>query len=226
MHRSSRHQRARHRHEVARSSGSSTASAAAGSAASSRTWPTCVDDLAFLMAMASKTNVHGPASYMMNTGFVLPGFPCMGAWISLRPGQPDRQPADVRRAARPARPAVQQRRQLLRRLPAGRPTRARSSSRTRRCPIADLFAADVGQVHHAGRARPTGWRCSSKLNREHLRPNARRLAARSPHRLLRAGRQDAARARPRCSTSPARPTRRSSSTASTTRPPPTSAATA
>src|SRR5262249_11354643 len=42
----------------------------------------CVDDLAFLLAMASKTNVHGPASYMQNTGFVLPGFPCMGAWIS------------------------------------------------------------------------------------------------------------------------------------------------
>jgi hypothetical protein len=41
----------------------------------------CVDELAFLMAMASKTNVHGPASYMQNTGFTLPGFPCMGAWI-------------------------------------------------------------------------------------------------------------------------------------------------
>src|SRR5437762_6912973 len=42
----------------------------------------CVDDLAFLMAMASKTNVHGPASYMQNTGFLMPGFPCMGAWLS------------------------------------------------------------------------------------------------------------------------------------------------
>jgi hypothetical protein len=42
----------------------------------------CVDDLAFLMAMASKTNVHGPASYMQNTGFVMPGFPCLGAWVS------------------------------------------------------------------------------------------------------------------------------------------------
>jgi hypothetical protein len=41
-----------------------------------------VDDLAFLMAMASKTNVHGPASYMMNTGFLLPGFPCLGSWVS------------------------------------------------------------------------------------------------------------------------------------------------
>src|SRR5438132_2405712 len=47
---------------------------------------TCVDDIAFLMAMASKTNVHGPGSFMMNTGFVLPGFPCMGAWISYALG--------------------------------------------------------------------------------------------------------------------------------------------
>lgn len=42
----------------------------------------CVDDLAFLMSMVSKTNVHGPGSYMMNTGFVTPGFPCLGAWVS------------------------------------------------------------------------------------------------------------------------------------------------
>jgi hypothetical protein len=42
----------------------------------------CVDDMAFLMALASKTNVHGPASYMMNTGFLMPGFPCLGAWVS------------------------------------------------------------------------------------------------------------------------------------------------
>ncbi|MEZ6128879.1 MAG: DUF1501 domain-containing protein [Planctomycetaceae bacterium] len=45
-----------------------------------------VDELAFLMAMSSRTNVHGPASYMMNTGFTLPGFPCMGAWISYALG--------------------------------------------------------------------------------------------------------------------------------------------
>jgi hypothetical protein len=47
----------------------------------------CVDDMAFLMAVQSKTNVHGPASYMMNTGFILPGFPCMGAWISYGLGR-------------------------------------------------------------------------------------------------------------------------------------------
>ena len=43
---------------------------------------TSVDDLTFLMAMTSKTNVHGPGVYMQNTGFLTPGFPCMGSWIS------------------------------------------------------------------------------------------------------------------------------------------------
>ncbi|MEX1233102.1 MAG: DUF1501 domain-containing protein [Planctomycetaceae bacterium] len=47
---------------------------------------TIVDELTFLMAMTTKTNVHGPASYMMNTGFMLPGFPCLGAWISYALG--------------------------------------------------------------------------------------------------------------------------------------------
>jgi hypothetical protein len=42
----------------------------------------CVDDMAFLHGMVSKSNVHGPATFMQNTGFVLPGFPSMGAWIS------------------------------------------------------------------------------------------------------------------------------------------------
>jgi hypothetical protein len=43
---------------------------------------TCVDDLAFIHSMVSKSNVHGPATFMQNSGFVLPGFPSMGAWIS------------------------------------------------------------------------------------------------------------------------------------------------
>ncbi len=41
-----------------------------------------VDDMAFLMAMTSKSNVHGPAAYLQTSGFLLPGFPCAGAWIS------------------------------------------------------------------------------------------------------------------------------------------------
>ncbi len=45
-----------------------------------------VDKMAFIMSMVSKTNVHGPGSYMMNTGFTLPGFPCFGAWVSYALG--------------------------------------------------------------------------------------------------------------------------------------------
>lgn len=50
----------------------------------------CVDDIAFVHSMASKSNVHGPATYMQNTGFVLPGFPNMGAWISYGLGSMNR----------------------------------------------------------------------------------------------------------------------------------------
>lgn len=46
-----------------------------------------VDDMAFILNLASRSNVHGPASYMMNTGFILPGFPCMGAWLSYGLGR-------------------------------------------------------------------------------------------------------------------------------------------
>jgi hypothetical protein len=42
----------------------------------------CADELAFIHSMVSKSNVHGPATYMQNTGFVLPGFPHLGGWIS------------------------------------------------------------------------------------------------------------------------------------------------
>jgi hypothetical protein len=46
----------------------------------------CADDMAFLPAMISKSNVHGPATFMQTTGFVLPGFPSMGAWVSYALG--------------------------------------------------------------------------------------------------------------------------------------------
>lgn len=42
----------------------------------------CIDDIAFIHSMVSKSNVHGPATFMQATGFVLPGFPSMGSWIS------------------------------------------------------------------------------------------------------------------------------------------------
>ncbi|MEQ1902815.1 MAG: DUF1501 domain-containing protein [Pirellulaceae bacterium] len=55
-----------------------------------------VDDMAFLMAMQSKSNVHGPAAYLQTSGFLLPGFPCAGAWISYALGSlADNVPAFV-----------------------------------------------------------------------------------------------------------------------------------
>ncbi|MCE9609213.1 MAG: DUF1501 domain-containing protein [Chthoniobacter sp.] len=55
-----------------------------------------VDDMAFLMAMRSPSNVHGPAAYLQTSGFVLPGFPCAGAWISYALGSlADNVPAFV-----------------------------------------------------------------------------------------------------------------------------------
>jgi hypothetical protein len=42
----------------------------------------CADDIAFVHSTIAKSNVHGPATFMQNTGFVLPGFPSMGSWIS------------------------------------------------------------------------------------------------------------------------------------------------
>jgi len=46
-----------------------------------------VDDLAFIHSMQSKTNVHGPGVYLQTTGFVLPGFPCIGSWVSYGLGR-------------------------------------------------------------------------------------------------------------------------------------------
>ena len=51
---------------------------------------TCVDDMCFIHSMVSKSNVHGPALFMMNSGFVLPGFPSMGSWVTYGLGTENR----------------------------------------------------------------------------------------------------------------------------------------
>ena len=43
---------------------------------------TCVDDMAFVYSMRSKTALHGPGCFMMNTGQARPGFPSMGSWVT------------------------------------------------------------------------------------------------------------------------------------------------
>ena len=61
----------------------------------------CVDDIAFIHNMVGKTGVHSSATLLQATGFQTPGFPGAGAWVSYGAGEPEREPADVRRPARP-----------------------------------------------------------------------------------------------------------------------------
>ena len=42
----------------------------------------CADDLCFIHSMFAKSNNHTPATFQMNSGFTLNGFPCLGAWLS------------------------------------------------------------------------------------------------------------------------------------------------
>lgn len=41
-----------------------------------------VDDIAFIHNLVGKTGIHSQATYLQATGFQLPGFPGMGAWVS------------------------------------------------------------------------------------------------------------------------------------------------
>ncbi|MEZ6060566.1 MAG: DUF1501 domain-containing protein [Planctomycetaceae bacterium] len=44
------------------------------------------DDICFFHALTNKSNTHGPAENVMNTGFTFDGFPSMGAWINFALG--------------------------------------------------------------------------------------------------------------------------------------------
>jgi hypothetical protein len=46
----------------------------------------CVDDMAFIHSLTARSNTHGPALLQMNTGFILEGFPSMGAWATYALG--------------------------------------------------------------------------------------------------------------------------------------------
>ncbi|QDU93221.1 DUF1501 domain-containing protein [Lignipirellula cremea] len=45
-----------------------------------------VDDIAFVHSLTSKSNTHGPAENFLSTGFVLDGFPSIGAWVGYALG--------------------------------------------------------------------------------------------------------------------------------------------
>jgi hypothetical protein len=56
----------------------------------------CVDDMAFLYAMNAPTSEHSAGQTMQTSGFVAPGFPTVGAWVSYALGsESDRLPAFV-----------------------------------------------------------------------------------------------------------------------------------
>ncbi len=42
----------------------------------------CVDDLTVIRSMVAKSSNHTPATFQMNSGFTMNGFPCLGAWLS------------------------------------------------------------------------------------------------------------------------------------------------
>lgn len=44
------------------------------------------DDFCFIHSMTAKSNTHGPAENQMSTGFILDGFPSMGAWVTYALG--------------------------------------------------------------------------------------------------------------------------------------------
>ena len=117
---------------------------------------------------------------LQTTGFNRPGFPGMGCWVSYGLGSPEREPADVRRAARPPRAGVQRHQEL---------GHARSSRPSTRAPSIYPGSEDAdrrpvpgraGDVHHARRRRAPASTCWRKLNREHAatRPGDDRLDAR------------------------------------------------
>ena len=137
-----------------------------------------VDEMAFLMAMTTKTNVHGPGTYMMNSGFLLPGFPCMGAWISYALGNlTDNLPTFVVLPDAKGLPYNQRGCFSSGFLPAVHQGTVINAASPR--PVPDLFA-DAKQWSGARDGDAETLRLLNKLNRAHaeLNPGDSRLEAR------------------------------------------------
>jgi hypothetical protein len=135
------------------------------------------DDMAFIHSMVAKSNVHGPATFMQATGFVLPGFPSMGAWISYGLGSlANNLPTFVvlpdKRGFAPNGPANW----AAGFLPAAHQgTMVRPGSKN---PIQDLFAPEEAKVSPDSEKEGLG--LLEKLNHRHRisRPGDSRLDAR------------------------------------------------
>ena len=111
---------ARQGDEVAVRAGGSTASAASGSASRVAPLGECVDDIAFIHSMVVEVERPRPGHVHAGHRLRAAGLPQHGRVDQLRPGQPERRPADVRRPARPARLRAERPDELGVRLSAGR----------------------------------------------------------------------------------------------------------
>ena len=138
---------------------------------------------------ASKTNVHGPASYMMNTGFVLPGFPCLGAWLSYGLGSlNDNLPTFVVLPDPRGLPYNNRGNFSSGFLPVihqGTILKPNAAN-----PIADLFPPKSAKFI-TPQSETEGLALLQQMNREHAEPLAGRFAAGCAHRLVRIGRTHA-----------------------------------
>ncbi len=130
-----------------------------------------VDDIAFIHSMQSKSALHGPAMFMANSGFILPGFPSMGAWVTYGLGSvseelpafvvlPDPRglpPGGVINWGAGFLPAIHQGTTL--------------NTDPEQPPIADLFPTKEF-AHLRGSAEQTGRDFLQTLNREHAAARA------------------------------------------------------
>ena len=137
----------------------------------------CVDRMAFIHSMVSKSNVHGPATFMQATGFVLPGFPSRGSWMVYALGSMnDNLPTFVVLPDQRGFPPGGPKNWSAGFLPAEHQgTMIRPAAED---PIADLFPPRGGYV--SGQSDAEGLKVLDQLNRDHQRrrPGDSRLAAR------------------------------------------------
>jgi len=136
-----------------------------------------VDDLAFVHNVVGKTGVHSTATLLQSTGFQLPGFPGMGAWVSYALGSlNDNLPTFVVLPDHRGFPSNGQKNWDSAFLPAQHQgTIIRPGAET---PIEDLFAAKNGFTSSAGDT--AGLDVLASLNRRHAesRTGDSRLEAR------------------------------------------------
>jgi hypothetical protein len=136
-----------------------------------------VDDLAFIHSMVGKTGVHSTATLLQTTGFQVPGFPGMGAWVSYGLGSLNENlPAFVVMPDHRGFPSNGQKNWDSAFLPARHQgTLIRPGAQT---PIEDLFPAKNSFI--SAKSDAAGLALMNRLNREHAagRPGDSRLEAR------------------------------------------------